>query len=57
VVEYLEKLRRNDDMDLTGHCARHDCGEPSLGARRFGNFELEARMDRYKTRLLLLDIR
>jgi hypothetical protein len=57
VVEYLKKMGRKDDMDLTGHCARHDCGEPTRRALRFGNFILEARMDRYETRLHLLDIR
>jgi hypothetical protein len=57
VVEYLNKMGRKDNTDLTGHCARHDCGEPTRHALRFGNFTLEARMDRYETRLHLLDIR
>jgi hypothetical protein len=57
VVEPLNKMGHKDDKDLTGHCARHECGEPTRRALRFGNFTLEARMDRYETRLHLLDIR
>jgi hypothetical protein len=57
VVEHLNKMGRKDDKDLTGPCARYDYDEPRRRALRFGNFTLDARMDRYETRLLLLDIR